>query len=58
MARSRWPDAKIEGTGAKCDLRKEQLREKREERREGRQKREDSREGWEKRYGRREKRED
>ena len=32
--RSRWPDAKFEVTGAKCDLRKEQQREKREDSRE------------------------
>ena len=43
--RSRWPDAKIEGTGAKCDLRNEQQREKREQRRERREQREESREG-------------
>merc|ERR1712138_325261 len=43
--RSRWPDAKIEGAGAKCDLRNEQQREKREQRRERREKREESREG-------------
>ena len=43
--RSRWPDAKIEGTGAKCDLRNEQQRGKREESRERREKREESREG-------------
>ena len=43
--RSRWPDAKIEGTGAKCDLRNEQQREKREESRERREQIEESREG-------------
>ena len=43
--RRRWPDAKIEGTGAKCDLRNEQQREKREQRRERREQREESREG-------------
>ena len=30
--RRRWPDAKFEAAGAKCDLRNEQQREKREER--------------------------
>ena len=34
--RIRWPDAKFEVTSAKCDLRNEQLREKREEIREKR----------------------
>ena len=43
--RIRWPDAKFEVTGAKCDLRNEQQREKREQRRERREKREESREG-------------
>ena len=43
--RNGWPDAKIEVTSAKCDLRKEQQREKREESRERREKREESREG-------------
>ena len=40
-----WPDAKFEVTSAKCDLRNEQQREKREESRERREKREESREG-------------
>ena len=43
--RIRWPDAKVEVTGAECDLRKEQQRERREEsrekREEGREKREE-----------------
>ena len=39
------PDAKFEVTGAKCDLRNEQQREKREESRERREKTEESREG-------------
>ena len=43
--RLRWPDAKFEVTGAKCDLRKEQQREKRQESRDIREKREESREG-------------
>ena len=43
--RNGWPDAKFEGTSAKCDLRNEQQREKREESRERREKREESREG-------------
>ena len=43
--RSRWPDAKIEGRGAKCDLRNEQQREKREQRREIREQTKESREG-------------
>ena len=43
--RIRWPDAKFEVTSAKCDLRNEQQREKREESRERREKREESREG-------------
>ena len=34
-----WPDAKFEVTGAKCDLRNEQQREKREESREKREER-------------------
>ena len=34
--RIRWPDAKFEVTSAKCDLRNEQQREKREESRERR----------------------
>ena len=42
--RSRWPDATIEGTGAKCDLRNEQQREKREESREKREARREKRE--------------
>ena len=42
--RIRWPDAKFEVTGAKCDLRNEQQREKREESRERREKREEKRE--------------
>ena len=43
--RNGWPDAKFEVTSAKCDLRNEQQREKREESRERREKREESREG-------------
>ena len=43
--RNVWPDAKFEVTSAKCDLRNEQQREKREESRERREKREESREG-------------
>ena len=39
------PDAKFEVTGAKCDLRNEQHREKREQRRERREQRAESREG-------------
>ena len=42
--RRRWPDAKIEGAGAKCDLRNEQQREKREESREKREERREKRE--------------
>ena len=43
--RNGWPDAKFEVTSAKCDLRNEQQREKREESRERREKTEESREG-------------
>ena len=43
--RNGWPDAKFEVRSAKCDLRNEQQREKREESRERREKREESREG-------------
>ena len=43
--RNGWPDAKLEVTSAKCDLRNEQQREKREQRRERREQREESREG-------------
>ena len=43
--RNRWPGVKFEVTSAKCDLRNEQQREKREESRERRQQREESREG-------------
>ena len=42
--RNGWPDAKFEVTSAKCDLRNEQQREKREESTERREKREASRE--------------
>ena len=35
--RNGWPDAKFEVTGAECDLRKEQQRERREESREKRE---------------------
>ena len=48
-----WPDAKFEVTSAKCDLRNEQQREKREESRE-REKREEGREQRGMREGRRE----
>ena len=52
--RRRWPDAKIEGTGAKCDLRNERQREKREESRERREEREERREMREERREKRE----
>ena len=42
--RIRWPDVKLEVTGAKCDLRNEQQREKREESREKREERSEKRE--------------
>ena len=42
--RNGWPDAKIEVTSAKCDLRNEQQREKREESREKREERREKRE--------------
>ena len=42
--RIRWPDAKFEVTGAKCDLRNEQQREKREESREKRAEKREKRE--------------
>ena len=43
--RDGWPDAKFDGRRAKCDLRIDQQRVKREESRERREKREESREG-------------
>ena len=42
--RIRWPDAKFEVAGAKCDLRNEQQREKREESTEKREERSEKRE--------------
>ena len=42
--RDGWPDAKFEVTGAKCDLRNEQQREKTEESREKREARREKRE--------------
>ena len=70
--RNGWHDAKIEGAGAKCDLRNEQQRAKREESREkseerregieasqdhdGKEKREERREEREERREKREKR--
>ena len=42
--RIRWPDAEFEVTGAKCDLRNEQQREKREESRENKEERSERRE--------------
>ena len=40
----RWLDSKFEDTGAMCDLRREQQREKREQSREKREKRREKRE--------------